>query len=121
MITFADWLSSEIKRKPELNQTALAIHIGLSQSTISSWLRGLYVPQPENCRKIARFFNIPDDDVLVVAGHRHPVVIGADNSGHLAEPPTPYHIGPRARLDALLDHLTDDQLEALITFLETLQ
>jgi len=120
MITFANWLNSELKRRPQLNQTALAINIGLSQSTISSWLRGLYVPQPENCRKIARFFDIPEDDVLVVAGHRQPVIIGHSTTD-LAEPPTPYHIGPRARLDQLLDNLTDPQLEALITFLETLQ
>lgn len=119
MITFANWLDSELKRRPQLNQTALAIHIGLSQSTISSWLRGLYVPQPDNCRKVARFFDIPEDDVLVVAGHRQSVIIGQDT--HIAEAPTPYHIGPRARLDTLLDTLTDPQLESLITFLETLQ
>ena len=117
MITFADWLDSELKRRPQLNQTALAIHIGLSQSTISSWLRGLYVPQPENCRKVAHFFDIPEDDVLVVAGHRQPVAHGT----HLSEPPTPYHIGPRARTDKLLDNLTPPQLEALNHFLETLQ
>jgi len=107
MITFAAWLKSKLKRRPELNQTALAIHIGLSQSTISSWLRGLYVPQPENCRKVARFFDIPEDDVLVVAGHRQPVIV-SDNPS-------------RARTNDLIDNLTDEQLDALIAFLETLQ
>ena len=120
MITFADWLNSELKRRPQLNQTALAIHIGLSQSTISSWLRGLYVPQPENCRKVARFFDIPEDDVLVVAGHHRPAM-SFEGSNHVSNTRVPYHIGPRARLDALLDDLTDPQLDALIAFLEAMQ
>ena len=117
-MTFSDWLQSELKRRPDLNQTALAIHLGLSQGTISSWLRGLYVPQPDNCHKLARFFDVPEDEVLIAAGHRQPIVIGHNT---LAEPSTSYHIGPRARLDTLLDTLTSDQIEALITLLESPQ
>jgi len=119
MITISDWLKRELDSKQELNQTALAIHLGISQGAISSWLRGLYVPQPENCRKLARFFDIPEEEVLIIAGHRQPHTIGTGNP--VAEPRNPYHIGPRARLDVLLDRFTDDQIQKLLFFLETFQ
>ena len=119
MVTFAAWLNDQLNSKPQLNQVALAISLGLSQSSVSNWLRGVYAPQPENCRKIARFFDIPEDDVLIVAGHRQPLPI--PNRTHVAEAPPAYHTDPRIQTDKLLDNLTPAQLKALNTFLETLQ
>ena len=118
MITFHDWLRAELNRKPDLNQSALAIHLGLAQSTISSWLRGLYVPNPDNCRKLAHFFDVPEDEVLIAADHRQLIIVGHNRLG---EPRPTYHIGPRARLDNLLDNFTEGQIEALITFLNKIK
>ena len=118
-LTFADWLNDQLNSKPQLNQVALAINLGLSQSSVSNWIRGLYVPQPENCRKIARFFDIPEDDVLVVAGHRQPLPIR--DRTHVAEASAAYDITARTRINQLLDNFTTPQLEALLTFLEILQ
>ena len=119
METFRDWLTRQLDQHPDLNQVGLAIKLGLSQSSVSNWLRGIYVPQPENCRKLARFFNVPEKEVLIIAGHLQPNVT-SDN--HLAaEPRALYHTGPRARLNTLLDRLTDYQIETLATFLETLE
>jgi len=61
---------------------------------------------------------MPEQQVLMIAGY-HPITTDQADD-HVAEPHTPYHIGPRARLDAILDELDDIQIEALTTFLETL-
>jgi len=123
MSALSEWLSQQLKKQKHLNQTGLAISLQVGPSTVSNWLRGISTPQPENCRKIARYFNVPEHNVLTIAGHE-PIIIGedhgADTPGHVAESRTPYHLSPRARLDLLLDELDDTQIEALATFLETL-
>lgn len=119
MLTFANWLTNQLRHRPELNQVALAINLGISQGSVSNWLRGLYVPHPENCRKVAHFFDIPEDDVLAIAGHRQPLPI--PDRTHVAEAPTTYDVSARTRVNQLLDNFTTPQLEALLTFLEILQ
>jgi transcriptional regulator with XRE-family HTH domain len=52
-----------------MNQTTLAMHIGVSQSAVSSWLRGASTPGYENCLRLAEYFNAPQDEVLNLAGY----------------------------------------------------
>lgn len=118
MNALSEWLKQQFNQRPRINQTSLAISIGTGQSTVSKWLQGLSIPTTDNCHKIARYFDVPEEEVLTMAGHLQPHVIGQH---HVAEPRARYHTGPRARLDLLLDNLPDPQVEALITFLEALQ
>jgi len=113
---FNEWLKREFDNRPRMNQTALAISIGVGQSTVSKWLKGLSTPDPENCHKLASFFGVSPDHVLALAGHRKL----PDPTGDLAEPRPIYHASPRADLARLVDRLTDDQIRALLKFLESL-
>lgn len=119
-ITLADWLQQQFDDNPRLNQTGLALQLGIGQSTVSHWLTGVSIPSPQNCQKLARFFNIPEDDVLIIAGHRSPTIIG-DRDKHLRDRPSIYYLGPRARLHELIDGLTEDQAKMLETFLDSIK
>lgn len=110
MDTIATWLTLQLQHH-DLNALRLSYAIGVSHVTIGKWLKGIYTPNSANCRKLARVFNIPEDDVLVIAGHRSPDLIENTN----------YHVGPRALLDRALDQLTSDQLETLIASLEIIK
>ena len=120
MDTISNWLTAQLQQH-NLNALGLSYAIGVSHVTIGKWLKGIYTPNPANCIKLARAFNVPEDDVLIIAGHKTPRVSDDRNNDQLAEPHPTYHIGPRARLDRMLDQLTDDQLEILTTFLEAIK
>jgi len=70
--TLSEWLKEQFDHNPRINQTSLAISIKVGQSTVSNWLRGVSVPDPDNCRKLAQFFGIPEERVLTLAGHLSP-------------------------------------------------
>lgn len=105
----------------------LAGLLDVSHVAVGRWTNGKNKPTYQNCVKIAEFFDIPEDNILILAGYREPMIIGHDTNHlpirqptHVAEPPAAYHTSTRTRLDDLLDTLTNDQLESLITFLESL-
>ena len=52
-----------------MKQAAVAREIGVVQSMVSRWLRGLAVPEPDNCRRLARLFGESELVVLAMAGH----------------------------------------------------
>ena len=114
--SFNEWLKHEFDNRPRMNQTALAISIGVGHSTVSKWLQALSTPDPEKCHKLASFFGVSSDYVLALAGHRKL----PDPTGDLAETRPVYRTGPRADLARLLDRLTDDQVHSLLKFLESL-
>jgi len=107
-------LKTQFDRNPRLNQTALALSIKVGQSTISKWLKGLSTPDPPNCRKLANFFNVPEQEVLIAAGHLSP------NPGLIADTRATYRATRYQQLLDLLDQLTDQQLEDLRKFLESM-
>jgi len=111
----ATWLKTQMKIR-NLNPQGISHGIDVSHVTVGKWVKGIYTPNPENCRKLAHFFNIPDEQVLIIAGHLTP----DDSKTTIAEPCTIYLTGPRAHLHTLLDTLTDDQAETLTKFLESL-
>ena len=111
----AHWLKLRMNEK-DVNALGLSYAINVSHVTIGKWLKGTYVPKPTNCRKLAAYFGVPEDHVLSIAGHRKL----PESTGDLAEPRPVYRTGPRADLARLLDRLTDDQILALLKFLESL-
>jgi len=110
---FSTWLKQQMRNHPDdLNQTGLALRIGVSQTTVSFWLRGLYVPSPDNCKIIAELFDVTLDEVLVLAGHK----LGPTTIDDLSET---YALGtPQYRLARLSADLTDDQALSIINCIE---
>jgi len=114
MESVAQWLTTQFEKNPRINQTSLAISIGVAQSAVSNWLRGVSRPEAENCRKLAKYFGVPEQHVLVLAGHLSP------NPGLLAETRASYRATRYQPILDLLDELTDEQLEDLRKFLESM-
>lgn len=67
--SFGVWLAGQLQRA-EMKQVDLHRRSGLSTGAISEWLRGIRIPDPENCDRIADALGIPVDVVLSAAGHR---------------------------------------------------
>ena len=55
----------ELLKRNGIQQKELAIAIGVSQPTVSDWVRNRKDPTEENVRKLARFFQISE---LVIKG-----------------------------------------------------
>lgn len=51
-------------QRPKVTQAQLAAAIGVSPQAVSGWERGEATPEPENLRKIAKFFSISVDWLL---------------------------------------------------------
>jgi transcriptional regulator with XRE-family HTH domain len=68
---FGDWLRPLLLAK-DMRQGQLARRIGVAESTVSRWLSGRNVPEPEQCAAIADVLAIPLTDVLRAAGHPVP-------------------------------------------------
>ena len=64
-----------IRTRKDLNQEDLAKALNYSQQTISKWELGLTSPDPEAVQKLARFFNIKVNDLIV-----DPILL--EESGH---------------------------------------
>ena len=61
-----------------MTQTELAERVGVSQTQISSYLRGKRRPSPETCVRLAEALAVPVDEVLILAGHRPPLAADGD-------------------------------------------
>jgi len=69
---FSTWLTEKMRER-DLNNTGLALKIGVSDVAVGFWLRRKTIPDLESCRKLAEFFNVPTETVLSLAGHLEPV------------------------------------------------
>lgn len=76
-MSLGEWLGNKIVEHG-MTQTELAARVGVNQTQISSYLRGKRRPSPETCRRLAEVLAVPVDEVLIVAGHRPPVVADGD-------------------------------------------
>ena len=65
------WLTTQLEIK-NMNAQGLSHAIGVSHVTVGKWLRGTYTPDPENCRKLAEYFQMPEQEVMIIAGHLTP-------------------------------------------------
>lgn len=66
---FATWFQQQLKRRG-WNQSDFHRESSIAKSTISSWYRGIRVPDPDQCERIAEAFDFDLDLVLDKAGHR---------------------------------------------------
>lgn len=76
---FAQWFKTQLARR-DWNQSDFARKTGISQTTVSTWVRGRSVPDPASCDTIADAFLLGLDDVLTHAGHR-PGALRSDEAG----------------------------------------
>jgi transcriptional regulator with XRE-family HTH domain len=107
-----DWLQQRFDRRPEINQTSLAISIGVGQSTVSKWLKGVSTPDPKNCHKLAAYFNVSDDYVLSLAGHRSQI---KETQAHYGDDVP----GLREAMH-LFRQLDDDDQERILIFMRSI-
>lgn len=79
--------------KRDINDSGLARKIDTSHVAIGHWRRGERVPNYGNCIKLSRFFDIPEEDVLTITGHRQPSIAGhLSATGNISEPKPTYEI-----------------------------
>ena len=50
----------------------LALAVVVSPSTLSRWIGGKQTPSPESCQKLAEYFSVPVEEMLILAGHLAP-------------------------------------------------
>jgi transcriptional regulator with XRE-family HTH domain len=68
---FNEWLKREMDaRDYSQSEFSRRSNGGFGQSTVSLWIKGRSVPDPENCAAIASVLGIGVDTVLWHAGHR---------------------------------------------------
>jgi DNA-binding XRE family transcriptional regulator len=64
---FSTWLNDMLAEKA-VSRYTLATNVGVTSHAVFKWLRGESVPVRDNCRAIARYFNVPEEEVFQVAG-----------------------------------------------------
>jgi RNA polymerase primary sigma factor len=64
---FSQWLHDQLAQKG-VSRYTLATSVGVTSHAVFKWLRGESVPVRDNCRAIARYFGVPEEDVLQIAG-----------------------------------------------------
>lgn len=65
--TFGPWLRLKMQRAG-LNQSELALELGLAGSVVNRWLRGQAKPSAASCKVIADYFEMPLDEVYRLVG-----------------------------------------------------
>lgn len=68
---FTSWLRQQMSRRG-LRPGQVAAMAGVTPSTVSKWLAGNTVPDPESCGRLAVLFGRPVAEVYVAAGHPSP-------------------------------------------------
>lgn len=61
---FARWLHRQMARE-DLNQTGLAVKLGVTQSAVSDWLRSVTEPRRDNIHKLAEILHLGVADIYV--------------------------------------------------------
>lgn len=69
---FGTWLREKM-HEVGTNQRKLAEAIDVWPATVSNWMRGHRIPDPEYCERIADVLILDPDEVMVRAGHRRAV------------------------------------------------
>jgi transcriptional regulator with XRE-family HTH domain len=110
---FNKWLQEMMDRE-DLNQTSLALRIGRSQSTVSTWIRGTAVPDMESSIKLASFFGVSKETVLVLAGHMLPRVSESPSRDWQFLPGTPQY-----ELMRIISNMSTEEVEALLQVVRT--
>lgn len=64
---FQSWLSEQMSER-RMSARELARVLQIAPATATEWRYRGRIPVPENCRILARYFGVPEADVLTIAG-----------------------------------------------------
>jgi len=108
-----DWLKQQMDQR-DTNALSLSYALRTSHVTIGKWLKGTYTPNPKNCRKLARYFGVSEEQVLTIAGHLQPNhALAESRESYTAQPPG---LGEAIHL---FRTLTDDDQERILAIMRT--
>lgn len=93
---FADWFVTRL-RLGQVSLSQIARHLDVSHQSVSKWATGRAIPGPENRRKLAVYFNVPEEHLARLAGHLSGAV----------QPIPPAALPPEEALRALQGYLLD--------------
>lgn len=93
-----------------VKQTALALEIGVTQSTLSRNINGIHEPKAEVIEKIAKYFNVSTDYLLGNTDNKKSTLVIADADGTLTK--IEYDL-----LDKVKGFTTDD-LEKVLDYVD---
>jgi transcriptional regulator with XRE-family HTH domain len=65
LCTFLKELMERRHRLP----SQMAADLGVSHATVSRWLSGKDIPNPQSCRSLAEYASLPAEKILAIAGH----------------------------------------------------
>lgn len=68
LMAIPDLLDRELKKR-KLSERALAGYLGVSANAVNAWHKGLRTPDPAYCQKLADYFGLPLEMILMEAGH----------------------------------------------------
>lgn len=68
---FATWLGEELVKKRS-NQNKMAVATGIARATVNAWFSVGRIPTPELCKAVAEYLHVPEEEVLIRAGHLSP-------------------------------------------------
>ena len=109
---FLEWLDSQLRDHRYADSEA-AMLAGLSHGAIYD-VRNGQRPGVKKCRALARLFDVPEEYVLRLAGHLHP--LPPDNG---RTPEARYKLGKIAEIvDHLPPDIQDEMLDSVIAILQ---
>lgn len=105
--SIAAWLRRQLERR-EWSQADFARKLGTSTGSVSMWLNGQRIPDPESCDRIADLLRADGDYVLTLAGHRPADPVYATDD-------------PRNDIISQLPKITNEQALNLLDMIESFQ
>ena len=62
-------LLKRVMRERQCKPNKLAADLGISHATVSRWLSGQDVPNPQSCRRLAEYSGMSVEKILLMVGH----------------------------------------------------
>jgi transcriptional regulator with XRE-family HTH domain len=104
MVPLAKWLWSELQRRRQSAREA-SLAAGLGHAAVSRYLNGQR-PGTDICKKLARYFGVPEGFVLELAGHVKP---------------TPEHSRFVSQIAELTDGMTDSEQALVLSLVRSVR
>lgn len=108
---FPAWFQTQLNNR-KTNAYGVSHLLDVVPATVYNWLKGENAPNPDNCREIARRFGVPEEDVMILAGH-----LSADAN----RPPVPEPNPQTQRLLHIFSTLEPDNRQRILAIMLTLK
>lgn len=118
--TVSTWLEAQIQHV-DTNAYGISHVLGVTPRTVYKWLDGTHIPGPLNCRSLARFFGVPEQQVLILAGHVSANPGPSHNPLPIYTVPDDPDLGVALRLFSALDKDERRRILAIMRILRDIQ